>query len=106
MICSMQTKLFHDVTPSFSSRKTHQDTIISFDKQSICSEQVPLVKRTFASADETHIRVWGPAIPAVLVFARGHEQQVKIIRLLLDVYSYIFYWIPIGTVGRFNNVHL
>lgn len=29
--------------------------------------QVPLVKRTFASADETHIRVWGPAHWLVLL---------------------------------------
>ena len=30
--------------------------------------QVPLVKRTFASADETHIRVWGPAHWLVLLW--------------------------------------
>ena len=33
--------------------------------------EVPLVKRTFASADETHIRVWGPAKLAGLASVTG-----------------------------------
>lgn len=38
-------------------------------KASICTSiaQVPLVKRTFASADETHIRVWGPVMLAFFI---------------------------------------